>query len=60
MLQEELQKLIAAVGPDHLVFGSGMPFTVPEVPLLKLEFLDLPEDAMEAIRWKNAARLIQQ
>lgn len=60
VLQEELQKLIAAVGPDHLVFGSGMPFTVPEVPLLKLELLDLPEDAMEAIRWKNAARLIQQ
>jgi predicted TIM-barrel fold metal-dependent hydrolase len=58
VVQEELQKLIAAVGAEHLVFGSGMPFTVPEVPLLKLEVLDAAEEVREAIRWRNAARLV--
>ncbi|MEW6755275.1 MAG: amidohydrolase family protein [Candidatus Latescibacterota bacterium] len=55
---EELPALLAAAGPEHLAFGSGMPFTVPEVPLLKLEVLDAPAEAMEAIRWGNAARLL--
>ncbi|MBI3947991.1 MAG: amidohydrolase family protein [Armatimonadetes bacterium] len=50
--------LIEQAGPEHLAFGSGMPFTVPEVPLVKLEALDAPEEVKEAIRWKNAARLL--
>lgn len=55
----ELPTLIEAIGPEHLAFGSGMPFTVPEVPLLKLEVLDVPEEVKEAIRWKNALRLLE-
>ncbi|NLC56458.1 MAG: amidohydrolase family protein [Armatimonadetes bacterium] len=58
VLQEEITQLIEAVGPEHLVFGSGMPFTVPEVPLLKLKVLQAPEEVKEAIRWRNAARLL--
>ncbi|MDH7571289.1 MAG: amidohydrolase family protein [Armatimonadota bacterium] len=57
-VSEEIQTLISRVGPERLAFGSGMPFTVPEVPLLKLEVLDVSEEVKEAIRWKNAARLI--
>jgi len=55
---EELPTLIAEAGPERLAFGSGMPFTAPEVSLLKLEVLDAPEDVKEAIRWGNAARLL--
>ncbi len=57
-VSDDLQRLIAAVGAGRLVFGSGMPFTVPDVPLLKLEMLDLPAEEMEGIRWRNAARLL--
>jgi len=57
-ISEEIPKLLAQVGPTCLVFGTGMPFTAPEVPLYKLEVLDAPADVLEAIRWRNALRLL--
>lgn len=57
-VKEELPTLIAEVGPERLVFGSGMPLTPADVPLFKLEVLDVPEAVKEQIRWQNAQRLI--
>ncbi|MBI3945644.1 MAG: metal-dependent hydrolase [Armatimonadetes bacterium] len=58
-LGQEIQRTIEKIGADHVVFGSGMPFTIPEVLLLKLEVLNLPKEASEAIRWRNAVRLLE-
>ena len=58
-VKEELPKLLTAVGAERLVFGSGMPLTSVEVPLYKLEVLDVPEAIAERIRWQNAARLLR-
>lgn len=57
VLGNEIGQLLAALGPDRLVFGSGMPFTYPDPALLKLEVLEAPQDVKEQIRWGNAAAL---
>ena len=57
-VKEELPTLIENIGPERLVFGSGMPLTPADVPLYKLEVLDVPEAVKEQIRWQNAQRLL--
>lgn len=59
LLGNEIGQLIARLGPDRVVFGSGMPFTYPDPALLKLEVLDAPEEVKEQIRWGNAAALFR-
>ncbi|MHB8901890.1 MAG: amidohydrolase family protein [Thermoguttaceae bacterium] len=55
----ELAGLLANLGPDRLVFGSGMPFTYADPSLLKLDVLDADDDVKEKIRSANAARLLR-
>ena len=57
-VKEEVPKLLASVGAERLVFGSGMPITSVEVPIYKLEVLDVPDAVKEQIRWQNATRLL--
>ncbi len=57
-LADELGTLLAAVGPERLVFGSGMPFKYPDPALLKLEVLDAHEEVKEKIRSGNAVGLL--
>lgn len=57
-VKEELPTLLATIGPERLVFGSGMPLTSAEVPLYKLEVLDVASEVLEQIRWQNAQRLL--
>jgi uncharacterized protein len=58
LLDNELGQLLINLGPDRLVFGTGMPFTYPDPPLLKLEVLDAPGEFKERIRGRNAAALV--
>lgn len=58
LLQNELGQLIADLGADRIVFGTGMPFNYPDPALLKLEVLDASEEVKEGIRRRNAARLL--
>ena len=58
VLANEIGQLIKCIGYEHIVFGTGMPFTYPDPALLKLEVLDAPEEVKEAIRWKNAASIL--
>ena len=60
VLDNEIGQLLTSLGPDRLVFGTGMPFTYPDPPLLKLEVLDAPEEFKERIRGRNAAALVGQ
>ncbi len=57
-LGNEIGALLANLGADRLVFGSGMPFKYPDPALLKLEVLDATEEVRERIRSGNAARLL--
>jgi uncharacterized protein len=54
-LDNEIGALIKALGPDRMVFGSGMPFSYPDPALLKLEVLSADPEQKEKIAWRNAA-----
>lgn len=56
LLGNEIGQLVANLGADRVVFGTGMPFNYPDPALLKLEVLDAGRDAKEQIAWRNAAR----
>ena len=49
-------RLVEALGADRFVFGTGMPFKVPEVALLKLETVG-DSSAAAAIAAGNYERL---
>jgi uncharacterized protein len=60
VLANETGQLITRLGPERVVFGTGMPFTSPDPALVKLEVLDVPEEVKEQIRWRSAAKLLGQ
>lgn len=47
-----------AVGMQHLAFGSGIPFSVPQVALLKMSALRVDEATRIAIGATHAARML--
>ena len=51
--------MIADLGADRVVFGTGMPFNYPDPALLKLEVLDATEADKERIRGRNAAQWLR-
>jgi len=58
VLAGEIGQLIASLGAERVVFGTGMPFKYPDPALVKLEVLDATEEQKERIRWQNAAGLL--
>ena len=58
-LANELGQLLANLGEDRLVFGTGMPFHYPDPALVKLEILNAGESVKEKIRQTNAAKLLE-
>ncbi|HEY8744183.1 MAG TPA: amidohydrolase family protein [Chloroflexota bacterium] len=58
LLQNEIGTLLDHLGPERIVFGTGMPFAYPGPALLKLEVLAASDAVKEQIAWKNAARLL--
>lgn len=53
---DEPGQLIANLGVERLVFGTGIPFSDPDPALLTMVVLDATGEQMERIRWRNAAR----
>ena len=60
VLANEIGQLIANLGAERLLFGTGMPFKYPGPALVKLEALDASEQEKEQIRWQNAAKLLRE
>ena len=60
VLSNELGELLANLGAERLVFGTGMPFHYPDPALLKLKVLEASKSEKEKIRWQNAARLLRE
>ena len=44
--------------PDRVLFGSGAPAVHPNVAVMEVLTLDVPEDAMRRAFERNAARLV--
>jgi predicted TIM-barrel fold metal-dependent hydrolase len=56
ILNDELELLLANLGPDRLLFGTGIPFNYPDPALAKLDVLAPAAEVREKILWRNAAR----
>lgn len=52
----EVGQLLASLGEDRLLFGTGMPFHYPGTSIAKLGMLDIPERVKSRIRSENAVR----
>ena len=59
VLANEIGQLISGLGPERVVFVSGMPFKYPDPALLKLEVLDASDEVKEQVRGSNAARILE-
>lgn len=46
--------------PDRVCFGSGAPATHPDVGVMEILTLDVPEDAMRRVFSKNPSRIITE
>lgn len=58
VLQGTISTLIERLGPDRLVFGSGIPLKTPGPALLKLELLEVPAAARDQLAHGNMERLL--
>ena len=58
LMTNEIGQLIATLGPERIMFGTGMPFKYPDPALLKLDVLDGSEETKEKIRWQNASAIV--
>lgn len=54
VLANEIGQLIANLGAERLMFGTGMPFNYPDPALVKMEVMDASEADKEKIRSQNA------
>ncbi len=54
----ELPHLIDALGPERLLFGTGMPFKYVDPVLLKMDKLGAPDSAKALIYGRNAEGLL--
>jgi len=59
LLENEIGQLMANLGADRLLLGSGMPFSYPDPALLKLDVLEASASDKEKIRWQNAAKWLR-
>jgi predicted TIM-barrel fold metal-dependent hydrolase len=58
MSPKEIAELIADIGPERVLFGSDYPWEDPGRAAHIIMGLGFSEDELEAILWKNAARLL--
>jgi predicted TIM-barrel fold metal-dependent hydrolase len=49
-----LRALRDAVGVQRLLFGTNLPFIVPQSPIMELGDARLPDEEDAAVRWGNA------
>jgi predicted TIM-barrel fold metal-dependent hydrolase len=59
LLDNEIGALVKSLGPDRLVFGTGMPFNYPDPALLKVEVLTASPERKEKILWRNAGEWLR-
>lgn len=58
VITAEIRVLMDNIGPERLVFGTGMPFKYVDPALVKLEVLEATEEEKDLIRCDNARRLL--
>lgn len=59
VLQRSIPLLLEKLGPERLVFGTGMPLKIAGPALLKLELLDAPAEVKAQLGSGNMERLLK-
>jgi predicted TIM-barrel fold metal-dependent hydrolase len=54
ILRDEIETLLTDLGPDRLLFGTGIPFQYPDPALAKLDVLNPSPELRKRILWQNA------
>jgi predicted TIM-barrel fold metal-dependent hydrolase len=55
ILNDELERLVANLGPGRLLFGTGIPFSYPDPVFAKMDLLAPDAELRERILWRNAS-----
>lgn len=55
--EDHLATLLATIGPDRFLFGTGQPLRLPEAGLAKLDLLEVTAAVRERVESGNARRL---
>jgi predicted TIM-barrel fold metal-dependent hydrolase len=58
VMANELGKLVGTLGPERVLFGTGMPFNTPDPALVKMEVAGLSAEAKTRVFAGNAAALL--
>jgi predicted TIM-barrel fold metal-dependent hydrolase len=58
VLQRTIPELIGQIGPDRLLFGTGMPLKYPLAAVMKLELLQVPEEVKQQLAAGNLESLL--
>jgi len=59
VLANEIGQLITTLGPERIMFGTGMSFNYPDPALVKLDVLDASGPDKDKIRSQNAVRWLR-
>ena len=60
LLDNEIGRLLASLGTDRVLFGTGMPFSYPDPALTKLEVLKASKEDKEKIAGQNALKWLKE
>ena len=58
VLRRDIQRLLEGVGPERVVWGTGMPLNMAAPALLRLQALDVDDEVRDRIAWRNAAEML--
>ncbi len=47
------------VGADRVVYGSDMPFGLPEIEMMKISLCEIPDEEKEMLLGANMARILK-
>jgi predicted TIM-barrel fold metal-dependent hydrolase len=53
------ERLLATVGPEQIVLGTGNPLQYLDTQFVKLHYMDVSDEVKDLITYKNAARLLK-
>jgi predicted TIM-barrel fold metal-dependent hydrolase len=56
---EGVETLVNTLGADHVMLGTGLPVQFPQSGIQKVLHAKLDEKRLDAVKWKNAARLFR-
>lgn len=56
---KDIEKAVRVVGADRVIYGSDMPFGVPEVEMKKVMVADITEEERRLLLGENMARILE-